>query len=63
MDDVLKRACPCSSLVDLLLGGFGVKLCGLNAAMVEIALDLVDGYSFSKHPRCSPMAKVVWASV
>jgi hypothetical protein len=55
------RPCPC--LIDLLLSGLGVQLRGLNAAMVEVALHLVDGDAFPQHLRRPPVAEIAGVDV
>ena len=54
-----KRARSRSSLVDLLLGRLGIELRGLDVAVVEVALDLVDGHTLAQHLRRSPMAEII----
>ena len=54
-----KRTRPRSSPIDLLLGSLGVKLRGLDAAVVEVALHLIDRHTLPEHLRRPPVAEIV----
>lgn len=59
LTSLCKRARPRSGLIDLLLGRLGIELRRLDAAVIEVALDLVDRNAFAQHLRRPPMAEIM----